>query len=88
MHICISRQRFLDYHPINKKEDVWTGVESVRTIGMGIVQLKLVKSDKSNSLVKLYNILHVPFFMTNLISNNLYKFALLLQTSSIEKPNI
>lgn len=36
-HIFISRQRFLDYHPIDKKEDVCTGAGSIQAIGIGTV---------------------------------------------------
>lgn len=71
MHICISCQRFLDYQPIDKKEDIWIGTRSVQVMSMGIVQLELFKSDRSHFLVKLYNVLHVLYFMTNLISVSL-----------------
>lgn len=70
-HIYISRQRFLKYHLINKKEDVWTSAGSVHAISMGTVCLELTKSDGSHSLVKLHNVLHIPSFMTNLISVSL-----------------
>ena len=67
-HICVSRQRFVKYHFIFQKEDIWTGAGSVQAIGKGTVQIELTKSDGSHSFIKIHNVLHVLMFMTNLIS--------------------
>lgn len=70
-HICISYQRFLEYYLIDRKEKVWMGDGSINAIGMGTVRLELTKLDRSFYLVILHNVLHTPFFMTNLISVSL-----------------
>ncbi len=72
-HICISRQRFVEYHFIFQEEDLWTGEGSVRDIGKGTVQIELTKSERSRSFITIHNLLHVFTFMTNLISVSLLR---------------
>ena len=67
-HICVSRQRFVEYHFISREEDIWTGAGSVQAIRKGTVPMKLKKSDGSHSFIIIHNVLDVPTFMTNLIS--------------------
>ncbi len=76
-HICVSRQHFVEYHFISQEKDFWTRVGSVRAIGKDKVRMELTKSDGSHSFITIYDILHVPTFMTNLI------FVSLLQKKGI-----
>lgn len=53
-HICVSRQRFVEYHFISQK-DIWTGAGSVRAIGKGTVRMELTKLDGSYSFITIFN---------------------------------
>ena len=70
-HICVSRQHFVEYYFISQEEDNWTGAGSVQAIGKATVQIELTKSDRSHSFITIHGVLHVPMFMTNLISVSL-----------------
>ncbi len=70
-HICVSRQRCIKYHFISQEEDIWTGEGSVRAIGKGIIRMELTKLDGSHSFITVHDVLHIPMFMTNLISVSL-----------------
>ncbi len=67
-HICINRQRFIEYHFISQEEDILTCERSVPVIGKSTVRMELTKSDGSLSFITIHDVLHVPTFMTNLIS--------------------
>lgn len=49
-HICVSRQRFVEYHLISQEKNIWTGAGLVRAIGKGTVRRELTKSDLVYSL--------------------------------------
>lgn len=72
-HICISRQRFSDYYSIQEQENIWTGSGFIAAVGIGTVRIELKKSDGLNSFITIHNVLHVPTFMTNLISVSLLR---------------
>ena len=45
----------------------------IHAIGKGIVRIELTKSDGSHSFITIQDVLHVPMFMTNLISVSLLR---------------
>jgi hypothetical protein len=50
-----------------------TGLTSAK--GVGTVRLKVVKADSTTKKIKLSNVLHCPYFATNVISQAPFKRA-------------
>lgn len=72
-HIYISRQCFSNYYSIQEQENIWTRSGSITAVEISTVRMDTKKLDSSNFFIIIHNVLHVPTFMTNLISVSLLR---------------
>ena len=67
-HICAQQSMFENYQKIEKTTAVWTGAGAIKAVGVGSVQITLVRSTGETMVIILKCVLHVPGFLTNLVS--------------------
>lgn len=67
-HICADRTMFQTYRTTSTGDQVWTGAGPIDVAGVGNISLTLLCKDGSKTDVVLNEVLHVPGFITNLLS--------------------
>lgn len=67
-HICAQRSMFQKYQKTEQSAADWTGAEPIKAIGVGSVRITLVRSSGETMVIILKGVLHVPGFLTNLVS--------------------
>lgn len=67
-HICAHCSMFQDYTKIQQSSAVWTGAGPIKAVGTGAVRITLVCSNGATTVILLKGVLHVPGFLTNLVS--------------------
>ena len=59
---------FENYQKIEKTTAVWTGAGAIKAVGVRSVQITLICSTGETMVIILKSVLHVPGFLTNLVS--------------------
>ncbi len=67
-HICAHRSMFEEYTKVEQTSDVWTGAGPIKAKGTRTVRITLVCSKGAKTAISLKGVLHVPGFLTNLVS--------------------